>query len=302
MGGGNDRFQWNPGEGSDTIDGQAGFDTHEFNGSNANENFVLTAGGNDTILTRNVANIVMNQDNVERVELFALGGADNIEIGELRGTDVREVLVDLAGVANGSAGDGVQDTVTVNGGSRSEILTVTASGDDIAINGLANAMRIANTDSFDNLIVRGAGGNDVISALSVPATAAGFTLDGGAGNDALIAGAGDTTLLGGDGNDLLIGNVGDDIVNAGGGRDILVGGGGNDLFAGDDDFTILDFSAGAGFGDRIDLRSVAGVDDFGDVIATARGVFGGTVLDFGDDEITLLGVNAAQLNADDFLI
>ena len=59
---------------------------------------------------------------------------------------------------------------------------------------------------------------------------------------------------------------------------------------------------GAGAGDRIDLRNVAGIDDFGDVLATARNVFGGMQLDFGDDEITLLGVNAAQLNADDFLI
>ena len=42
--------------------------------------------------------------------------------------------------------------------------------------------------------------------------------------------------------------------------------------------------------------------DFGDVLATARGVFGGVVLDFGADEITLLGVNASQLQADDFLI
>ncbi len=35
MGEGNDRFQWNPGEGSDVIDGGTGFDTHEFNGSAA---------------------------------------------------------------------------------------------------------------------------------------------------------------------------------------------------------------------------------------------------------------------------
>ena len=77
---------------------------------------------------------------------------------------------------------------------------------------------------------------------------------------------------------------------------------GHDLFAGDDDFTILDFSAGAGFGDQIDLRNVAGIDDFGDVLASAHRVFGGVVLDFGDDEITLLGVQATQLNADDFLI
>jgi Ca2+-binding RTX toxin-like protein len=302
MGGGNDRFQWNPGEGSDTIDGQAGFDTHEFNGSNAGENFVLDAGGNDVLLTRNLGNIVMNQDNVERVELFTLGGTDNVEIGELRGTDVREVLVDLASVAGGTSGDGVQDTVAVNGSSRNEILTITASGDDLLVNGLANGMRIANTDSSDKVIVRGGAGTDVISALSVATTLASLTLDGGTGNDTLIAGANDTTLSGGAGNDLLLGNVGDDTLNAGTGRDILVGGGGNDLFIGDDDFTILDFSAGAGFGDRIDLRNVAGLDDFGDVVATARGVFGGVVLDFGDDEITLLGVNASQLNADDFLI
>jgi Ca2+-binding RTX toxin-like protein len=92
------------------------------------------------------------------------------------------------------------------------------------------------------------------------------------------------------------------VFDAGTGDDIVFGGGGNDIFRGEDDFTVLDFKAGAGAGDRIDLRNVAGIDDFGDVQATARGFFGGVILDFGDDEITLLGVNAAQLNADDFLI
>jgi len=77
---------------------------------------------------------------------------------------------------------------------------------------------------------------------------------------------------------------------------------GNDLFQGDDDFTIVDFHAGAGSEDRIDLRAVAGLDDFADVQAAARSITGGVVLDFGDDEITLVGVNAAQLVADDFLI
>jgi len=302
MGDGNDLFVWNPGDGSDTIDGQAGFDTHEFNGSGADENISLAAGGNDVLLTRNVGNIVMTQDNFERVEIFAGDGIDNIDIGDLRGTDVREVVVDLAKVADGTSGDGVRDTVTVNGSLRSEILTVTASGDDLIVNGLANTMRITNTDIKDNIVVRGGDGADVISSATVPFNSAKLTLDGGAGNDVLLAGRNDTTLLGGAGNDLLIGNAGDDTLNGGSGRDILVGGGGHDLFAGDDDFTILDFSAGAGFGDQIDLRNVAGIDDFGDVLARAHGVFGGVVLDFGDDEITLLGVHATQLNADDFLI
>jgi Ca2+-binding RTX toxin-like protein len=284
LGAGNDRFQWDPGDGSDIIDGQAGFDTHAFNGSAASEIFSLTAGGRDVLLTRNVGNIVMTQDNFERVELFAGSGTDNIDLGDLRGTDVREVFVDLAGAAGGTSGDGAQDTVTVNGSARSEILTVAASGDDIVVGGLANSVRVANTDVADSVVVRGGNGADVIIAAAVPASAAALTLDGGAGND------------------ILIGSAGDNLLDAGSGRDILIGGGGNDLFVGEDDFTILDFSAGAGFGDRIDLRNVAGLDDFGDVLATARGVFGGVMLDFGDDEITLLGVSAAQLNTDDFLI
>ena len=51
-----------------------------------------------TFLTRDLGNIVMTQQNFERVEIFAGGGTDNIAIGDLRGTDVREVVVDLAGV------------------------------------------------------------------------------------------------------------------------------------------------------------------------------------------------------------
>ncbi len=117
----------------------------------------------------------------------------------------------------------------------------------------------------------------------------------------LIAGASDAKLLGGAGSDLLFGNTGDDVLDGGAGNDVMFGGAGDDLFAGEDDFTILDFTAGAGTEDRIDLRNVAGIDDFGDVLANARGVFGGVVLDFGDDEITLLGLQTSQLQADDFL-
>jgi Ca2+-binding RTX toxin-like protein len=301
MGGGNDRFQWNPGEGSDVIDGQGGFDTHEFNGSAANEIIALNAGGNDAILTRNVGNIVMNQDNVERVEILGGGGTDSIDIGDLRGTDIREVSVNLAASASGTTGDGVSDTVSVSGSSRSEIITVTASGDDIAVNGLAQQVQVSNADVADNLVVRGGGGGDIMTAATVAGTAH-VTLDGGAGNDILVAAANGGELLGGAGNDLLVGGAGADVLNGGAGHDTLFGGAGDDLFSGDDDLTILDFRAGAGSDDRIDLRNVSGIDDFGDVLASAHGVFGGTVLDFGDDEITLLGVNASQLHADDFLI
>ena len=283
MGAGNDRFQWNPGEGSDVIDGQSGFDTHEFNGSNADERFTLNALGDHAILTRNVGNIVMDQNNVERVELDAQGGADRIDIGDLRATDVREVNINLAGVA-GAGADGSEDAVTLTGGAQSEFINLSASGNDLAISGLAAATRIENLDDGDKVTVRGGGGADVINALSVGARVAALTLEGGGGND------------------ILIGSAGNDVLNGGTGNDVLFGGDGDDLFVGDDDFTIVDFHAGASSNDRIDLRAIAGLDDFSDVFATARGVFGGVVLDFGADEITLLGVNASQLQADDFLI
>jgi Ca2+-binding RTX toxin-like protein len=266
MGAGNDRFQWNPGEGSDVIDGQAGFDTHEFNGSNADERFSLNAGGSDAILTRDVGNIVMDQNGVERVELLTAGGVDNVEIGDLRGTDIRELLVDLAGATGATAGDGAADSVTVNGGTRSDLISVSSNGDDVSINGLAQRTRIANADANDTITVNGGAGADLIDASSVSAGVANVVLDGGAGSDLLFAGRGATTLLGGAGNDILVGGAGADVLNAGSGRDVLFGNGGDDLFVGDDDYTVIGFRAGAGSDDRIDLRGIAGLDDFGDVM------------------------------------
>jgi Ca2+-binding RTX toxin-like protein len=59
-------------------------------------------------------------------------------------------------------------------------------------------------------------------------------IDGGAGNDHLIAGRGPTTLIGGDGNDKLIGGKGDDLLKGDIGNDLLIGGPGNDLLYGGD--------------------------------------------------------------------
>jgi hypothetical protein len=57
-------------------------------------------------------------------------------------------------------------------------------------------------------------------------------IDGGAGNDHLIAGRGPTTLIGGDGNDKLIGGRASDVLKGGAGSDLLIGGSGNDRLYG----------------------------------------------------------------------
>jgi hypothetical protein len=57
-------------------------------------------------------------------------------------------------------------------------------------------------------------------------------IDGGAGNDHLMAGRGPAILLGGDGEDTLIGGPGNDVLVGGAGDDLLVGGPGIDTLDG----------------------------------------------------------------------
>ena len=101
LGGGDDVFGWDPGDGSDVVEGNGGTDTLQFNGSNANEDMVLSANGSHALLTRNVAAITMDLHGMENVNIRALGGTDNITVGDLRGTDVNQVHVDLAAVGGG---------------------------------------------------------------------------------------------------------------------------------------------------------------------------------------------------------
>ena len=54
LGAGNDTFVWNPGDGSDIVEGQAGADTLQFNGSNIGENIDISANGSRIRLTRDI--------------------------------------------------------------------------------------------------------------------------------------------------------------------------------------------------------------------------------------------------------
>src|SRR6201999_4282877 len=65
LGTGNDTFQWDPGDGSDTVDGQSGKDTLAFNGSNIGEQIGVAANGSRVRLTRDVAGITMDLNDIE---------------------------------------------------------------------------------------------------------------------------------------------------------------------------------------------------------------------------------------------
>ena len=113
MGAGDDVFQWDPGDGSDTVEGQAGTDALRFNGTNANEVEEFSANGGRVRFTRNVANIVMDLDGVERIDNAPLGGADTLTVHDLAEPTCRSIENDLAAALGGSSGDGQPDRTIV---------------------------------------------------------------------------------------------------------------------------------------------------------------------------------------------
>ena len=134
MGGGNDQFVWNDGDGSDTVEGGTGTDTLDFTGSAGAESLQIGANGPRTQLFRNVGIVAMDLNDVERIELQALGGADTIFVDHLTGTDLKQVVLDLSSGVPG-VGDGATDTLFVNGPNGNNILTLTSIGGDISIAG-----------------------------------------------------------------------------------------------------------------------------------------------------------------------
>ena len=162
LGVGDDTFQWDPGDGSDVVEGQEGADRLLFNGAGVAENVDVSANGARLRFFRDVASITMDTDDVETVDFRALGGADTVTVNDLTGTDVTSVLVDLAGVAGGATGDGALDQVTVNATDGDDSVVVTGSAGAVAVAGLAATVAITHADADDRLDVNTGGGTDVV--------------------------------------------------------------------------------------------------------------------------------------------
>jgi Ca2+-binding RTX toxin-like protein len=182
LGSGADTFQWDPGDGSDTVEGQGGNDTLAFNGSNANENIDVSANGSRMRLFRNVGSITMDADGVERLNVRALGGTDNVTVNDLAGTDVKTANVDLN--ATGGGGDGAADTVIANGTDGEDSVDVGSSGGNTVVSGLATQLQVTGDESpLDNVDV------DTLGGADTAASGVGFTgplpvtIDGGDGSD-----------------------------------------------------------------------------------------------------------------------
>ena len=140
MGKGDDTFVWNPGDGNDTVEGQAGNDTLLFNGANVNENINISANGSRVLFTRDVANITMDLNGIENVQFDARGGADNITVNDLTGTDVKQVGIDLGAIPGTPGGDGQVDTVVIDGTAGNDVINITENNGVVTVTGLASTV------------------------------------------------------------------------------------------------------------------------------------------------------------------
>ena len=253
LGTGDDSFTWDPGDGSDKVEGEAGTDTLVFNGAAAAENFDLSANGNRLKLFRNVANITMDVDDTERVDLRALGGIDNTIVNDLSATDVKDVVLDLAT-------DGAVDTTTINGTVGNDTIAIAPNAGAVDVTGLAAAVKIEHSEAANDLLnVNGLGGNDTISGSVGLAALIKLGIDGGAGNDTINGGDGAEVLLGSDGDDVIDGNGGADTGLLGAGNDTFIWdpGDGSDVVEGQDGADTLRFN-GAGAAENFDVSANGG--------------------------------------------
>ncbi|HZB05285.1 MAG TPA: hypothetical protein VE449_01750 [Thermoleophilaceae bacterium] len=169
LGRGDDTFQWDPGEGSDSIEGQSGSDRMLFNGAQGPgaETVTMTANGGRLIFFRQPGAVTMNTDDVEIVDFNALGGPDSITVNDLSGTDVTQTNLDLAAILGGNAPDGQLDSVVVNGTDGVDDIDVAGNGSGADVTGLAAAVSIKRADPTDSLVVNTLAGADNVHVAGV---------------------------------------------------------------------------------------------------------------------------------------
>jgi Ca2+-binding RTX toxin-like protein len=326
LGAGDDSFRWEPGDGSDVVDGQDGADdgadTLLFIGAGVAESFDVSANGERVRVVRDVADITMDLNDTEFIDVQALGGNDNAVLNDVSGTDLKSVAFDLEAAIGGGRGDGAADFVTVNGTNNPDDIQITATGSAVDVNGAPVTVQIEHSEAAnDKLTVNGLGGADTITggpdlAALIQLVINGGTevdvLTGGDGNDRIAGQQQNDSMFGGAGNDTLVWDPGDgnDLVEGQAGNDTMEfnGAGGDELFEATAVARRLRFTRNlgnivmdVGGTETVDLRTLGGADTvaFNDLTGTdvtkanidLAGVIGGGAGDAAADRITVNGTN-----------
>ena len=173
LGSGNDTFNWDPGDSNDTVEGQGGTDVLTFNGSNIGEALRVAANGSRVTLERNIANIVMDLDGMERIKFLPRGGTDAISVEDVTGTDLDVVEAELGG-------DDTPDSLTKRGTEGPDAFKVGPT----EITGVGARTTVTSADATGDVHgIAALGGDDTLATgLGVGGTAV-VTFDGGGDDD-----------------------------------------------------------------------------------------------------------------------
>lgn len=291
--------------------GSAEGDTFVTFDGTAGETELQGRGGNDDLRGGSSRDLIKGGNGSDI--LFGQLGRDTIDGGP--GSDLIFGDFDEPGIGNndvlfGRKGD---DTV-IGGGGNDEISgdlgrdwLAGGFGQDTVLGGKGADVMFGDDDTFlpeyGPLVGREGGpsalrvlpGGELPNVVSRPGDGA-DVMDGGEGNDLMYGQGGNDEMSGGLGDDTIVGGPGDDVLRLGGGRNVVV------FDRGDGRDTVYGFGAGPNV---IDLRELdrAVIEDAADVIARARAVEGGVVLDLGGgDQIHLVGVTLTSLTEDAFLV
>ena len=288
-------------------------------------NVTLAANFENLILTNAAGpNIGDGNSEANRIEggaaIDTLRGRDGDDI--LIGNDGADILIgdaggdDLRGGAGNDRLSGGAGADTMTGGDGNDIYTVDDVGDTVIeqpgggtqdrinvfvdfVNPLDVEFFVGSFSTVGLTLTGNAQSNRISGANRINSP---DTILGEDGNDRLVGLVGNDTINGGDGRDRIFGNSGNDIIDGGAGNDVVTGQFGADIFivglAGGRD-VITDFTSAE---DQIDL-SAHGFADLAAVQAATTDVSGSAVIALGGgDQVQLLGVLEAQLQAGDFIL
>ena len=232
LGDGNDQFQWSQPDWSDVIEGGTGFDTGMDIGIAANQTISVSIQGGLLRLVDwiSIGGPIVTLNDIERLEITPLGGADNIFIYDTNGSDLQQVAIDLASTVGGKTADTKSDYVWLQGGLGDNEIAVTMTGSKITVDGLPVAATVDHVGKTDILEIDGGFGNDIIDASKLPVGKLAVRLSGNVGPDVIYGTEGDDLVDGGSEDDIVLLNGGNDraLWKALAGEDYIEGHGGTD--------------------------------------------------------------------------
>ena len=169
---GNDRMIWNPGDGSDLIEGGDGNDTAEVNGGNGAEIFTITANGTRVRFDRlSPAPFSLDIGTTENLVLNANGGDDVITAGNGLAGLIKLTLDGGAGNDTITGGDGNDMLIggdgndVIIGGRGSDTAQLGAGDDTFVWNPGDGSDVVDGQDGIDTLVFNGANVNENIEHL-----------------------------------------------------------------------------------------------------------------------------------------